>query len=83
MDKPYFEAFSLINYKLNKNWESYNYWMVGNDSIKDLKGAKIELDATTFLIGDIEKSDRRTGLEFIDYNLNQIEDLCEYIAKYS
>ena len=78
-DKPNFVCFSLINEKLNWHHSRLNYWMVGDNVEKDLKGSKIELDATTFLISnDQDKASQATNLS-VDVELNQIYSIKNYI----
>ena len=78
-DKPNFVCFSLINEKLNHHHSMLNYWMVGDNTEKDLKGSKVELNATTFLISnDLNKMTQSTN-SCIDVILKQIYSISEYI----
>ena len=74
LDKPNFTCFSLINDKLNPEYRILNYWMVGDSLIKDLKGSKIELNATTFHLTN-EEGDHPCA----DHRISSIIDLGEYL----
>jgi len=77
LDKPNFSCFSLLDEKVNTNCTPIKYWMVGNDVRKDLLGAKIELDATTFWLNcDGIESKEST---YIDYEIISIMEINDYL----
>ena len=76
LDKPNFSCFSLANEKLNPENKKYSYWMVGNDVTKDLIGAKVELEAKTFLVNYPKNNLHNTS---VDYYLNNILDLKDFL----
>ena len=75
LDKPNFNCFSLIDTKLNAENKALRYWMVGDHPLKDLKGAKVELGATTFLIGSSADDDS----PHIDIILREPAQVLDYL----
>ena len=77
-DKPNFDCFSLINEKINPQFKLLNYWMVGDSIIKDLKGAKIELNATTFQMKKYINNDIQNS-ECVDLSISDINQILDYL----
>lgn len=77
-DKPNFDCFSLLNEKINPQFKPLNYWMVGDSILKDLKGAKIELKATTFLVREYIQ-DKNADNQCVDFYLNSVSELSKFI----
>lgn len=79
-DKPNFICFSLINEKLSPHHLKLNYWMVGDSIDKDLRGSKVELDATTFLVRDNTDEEMQPMGSDVDVVLNDIYAIQKYIS---
>ena len=64
--------------KINPSRRNFIYWMIGDHIIKDLKGAKAELNATTFHVSNAKP---KAGQNFINHTLSDITELLSYIPK--
>ena len=77
-DKPNCTCFSLMDEKINPSRKHFIYWMIGDHIIKDLKGAKAELNAITFHMSNVKPQEDH---DFINHTLSDITELFSYINK--